>query len=31
MENVMTPISHATKEYEGAYFHGQATDTYAYV
>jgi len=31
MENVMTPISHATKEYEVANFHGQTSDVYAYV
>ena len=31
MENVMTPIYHATKEYEVANFHGQTSDAYAYV
>jgi uncharacterized membrane protein YiaA len=31
MENVMTPISHATKEYEVTNFHGQTSDVYAYV
>ena len=31
MENVMTPISHAMKEYEVANFHWQTSDVYAYV